>query len=160
MQQLKLIQILLENLIQQISNRRATLDTDLERLGHSIESSIRHNRWAWRKLNVRLIDIAGVIGTAGQTLERDFVGVGVIDAADNTPLVDEGHVCDGRAGGNVRGDDLVGADCILRFGRAREDEGRGEGAVVVSAFKRDALVALVELGVWDVLCWLVHGGCR
>lgn len=84
----------------------------------------------------------------------------MIDAADNTPFVDEGHVCEGRAGGDVRGDDLVGADCSLRFGGAREDEGGGERAVVVSAFERGALGAVIEFSVWDVLWWFVHGGCR
>lgn len=82
----------------------------------------------------------------------------MVDATDNTPLVDEGHAREGRAGGDVGSDDFVGSDCGLVLGGPGEDEGRGLRAVVFSVFQESSLGTVVELGVWDVSWWFVHGG--
>lgn len=153
-----LIQILLKNLINQIPNRGSTAHTNLERLRHPIKSPICHDFGTRRKLEVSVIILADFLGTAGDTLERDFVGVCVIDAADDPPFVDEAHACEGRAGGDVRGDDLVVADGGLVFGAAREDEGGRGRTVIFSAFEGGALGTVVELRVWDVAWWFGHGG--
>ena len=150
MQELILIQILLKNLINQIPNRRSTAHTNLEGLGHPIKSAIHHNFRTRCKLEVGIIILADFIGTAGENLERDLVGVCVIDATHNTPFVDEGHVCEGRAGGDIGRDDLVVADGGLVFGAASEDERGGGRTVVLSVFEGGALDAVVELRVWDV----------
>lgn len=160
MQELILIQILLKYLINQIPNRRSAAHTNLECLGHPIKSPIRHNAWTRRKLEVGLINLAHLIAEAGENLERDLVGVCVVDATDDSPFVVESHACEGRAGGDVGGDDPVVTDGGLVFGDAREDEGGGLRTVVDSAFEGGALGAVVELGVWDVASWFGHGGCR